>query len=1002
MLMNLEQALSQSKLYIYQDQKEQAREILVAILRENPDNAEAWILSAQVCDKLGQVLYCLQRASKLNPKILETHPNAPQIRALITRLQKPTSPAPATPGSGDPITIIAENKTNYPIASGVFSRTIKYLLVRVLTISITIFIGVFITVILADQGHQIDDSVHWEVEQELDRQFPGLSCYYCQPTPSQEAQIDAVRLKLQDAAGLHLPYLPRHLLWTLRALRMDIGNAVWIQGAPGSAFPSSRATDIVLSELPHSLLLVGTAFLFVFIFGIPLALILFRKNGSRLERLFAILAPVSSIPSWVLGIILVLIFAVQLHWLPPSGMFDPIPPGTDWAYFSTVVKHMVLPVLAIILSLFFQLVYSWKTLFLLNANEDYVDLAKAKGLSQTVIERRYILRPTLPYMITNLTLLMVSFWQMTIVLEYIFNWPGIGRLYILSLPNFFGENMFPGIMGIVVAIVVVFAYILGITVFVLDIVYGLVDPRVRVGGVEQTMRPVAAKRRISFRVRRRDEDRLSTEQVWTRQHALGQGVHEKVTVADREKSFAKACRSIKPFFRELRRYPSAIFGLLIILLLVVGSICAVVIYPYDQLGQLWDYSVLTGKSYVPKLASPVWVNWFRRDPLPSTIILDSRNGTASKTVQPYTAGGVGSITIDYVVNYPYGGYPQDLTLYFTNQYIQKQPFVTINWITPDGREINFGNFSPMSGMPYHLSDDPSLRKILPKYANWQKWFVVGGYQSTPDYYLLFSDPGQDKPVVIPGTYTMRINVMTFEEGTDVDAELVLLGKVSGWAGTDYMRRDLLVPLLWGMPFALALGLVGASVTTFFSMIVAAMAVWYGGWLDGLIQRLIEGIMILPVIAIGVIFYAYFNMSIWIFLGLIALLNVFGSPTKSFRAAFLQVKEAPYIEAAKAAGASDMRIIIHYLVPSIIPILIPQLITLIPSYVFLEATLGFFRVNSLYPTWGKVIYEALRHGSAYGSGYWVLEPISLLLLTGLAFAMLGFALERILNPRLRDL
>jgi peptide/nickel transport system permease protein len=427
----------------------------------------------------------------------------------------------------------------------------------------------------------------------------------------------------------------------------------------------------------------------------------------------------------------------------------------------------------------------------------------------------------------------------------------------------------------------------------------------------------------------------------------------------------------------------------------------VVIYPYDQLGQLWNSSILTGKSYVPKLAQPIWVNWFRRDPLPPTIILDSRNGTALKTVQPYVSGGVGTITMDYVFNYPYGGYPQDLTLYFTNDYVSKLPFVSLTWITPDGREINFGNFSPVTNLPYHLSEDQSLRKNLSKYPNMQKWFVVGGYYPTPDFYLLFSDPTQDKPVVLRGTYTLRINVITFEEGTNVDAEFVLMGKVSGWAGTDYMRRDLLVPLLWGMPFALALGLIGASVTTFLSMIVAAMAAWYGGWLDGLIQRLIEGIMILPVIAIGVIFYAYFNVGIWTFLGMIALLNVFGSPTKSFRAAFLQVKEAPFIEAARAAGASDMRIILHYMVPGIIPLLVPQLITLIPSYVFLEATLGLFGINSLYPTWGKVIYDALWHGSAYGSGFWVLEPIFLLLLTGLGFAMLGFALERILNPRLRD-
>ena len=896
---------------------------------------------------------------------------------------------------------LKENNPALLAASGVFWRSITYFLVRILTLAITIFIGVFITVVIANRGGQIDGIVEGEVEWELEKQFPVETSYYYTPTPEQQAVLNQLRLEYSQAAGLQLPFLPRHLLWTWRALKMDLGARIWIQGAPGSAFLSSRARDIILSELPHSLMLVGTAFLFIFIFGIPMSLFLFRKNGSRLERLFAVLAPVSSIPSWVLGVILVLIFAVQLHWLPPSGMFDSIPAETPWAVFTTVVRHMVLPVLAIVLSLFFQLVYSWKTFFLLYANEDYVDLARAKGLSARTIERQYILRPALPYMITNLTLLMVSFWQMTIALEYMFNWPGIGRLYILSLPNFFGENIYPGIMPLVIGIVVLFAYILGITVFGLEFIYGLVDPRVRVGGGEQTMRPIAAKRRISFRFRKRGEDRLSTDQVWTRQHALGQSVHEKISIADREKSFAKVRRSIRPFFTELRRYPSAIFGLVIILLLISGSIYAVIAYPYSQLGSLWYSDILTGKPLVPKLAEPVWVNWFRRDPLPSTIILDSTTGTALKTITSSGSDGVGGITITFETNYPYDEYPQDLTLYLTSQYIQKRPFITATWVAPDGREINFGNFSPVTNVPVRLSNNSSLRKILLNYPLWQKWFVESGYNATPDYYLLFSDPTQDKPVVLPGLYTLRLDILTFEKDTNVDAELVILGKVSGLAGTDYLRRDLLVPLLWGMPFALALGLFGASVTTILSMIVAAISAWFGGWLDAFIQRIIEGIMILPVIAIGVIFYAYFNVGIWTFLGMIALLNVFGSPTKSFRAAFLQVKEAPFIEAARAGGASNMRIILHYLVPGIIPILIPQLITLIPSYVFLEATLGLFGVNSLYPTWGKVIYDALRHGSAYGSGYWVLEPISLLLLTGLGFATLGFALERILNPRLRD-
>jgi peptide/nickel transport system permease protein len=255
--------------------------------------------------------------------------------------------------------------------------------------------------------------------------------------------------------------------------------------------------------------------------------------------------------------------------------------------------------------------------------------------------------------------------------------------------------------------------------------------------------------------------------------------------------------------------------------------------------------------------------------------------------------------------------------------------------------------------------------------------------------------------MLPGIYKLRVDATTFEKESSLDAELVLLGQVSGPAGTDYMGRDLLLPLLWGMPFALVFGLLGACVTTFLSMVVAASGVWLGGWVDSLIQQLVEANMILPVIAIGVLIYSYFNISIWVFLSIIVLLNVFGSPTKSFRAALMQVKDAPYLEAARAYGASNSRIIFQYLIPRIVPVLIPQLVTLIPSYVFLEATLGIFNVRSDYPTWGRILYEALRHGANYGSSFWVLEPLSLLLLTGLAFAMLGFALERILNPRIRD-
>ena len=249
---------------------------------------------------------------------------------------------------------------------------------------------------------------------------------------------------------------------------------------------------------------------------------------------------------------------------------------------------------------------------------------------------------------------------------------------------------------------------------------------------------------------------------------------------------------------------------------------------------------------------------------------------------------------------------------------------------------------------------------------------------------------------------MRINGTTFEPGSDLDAQMVVFGRVEGWAGTDNLRRDLSVPLLWGLPFALMIGGLGAVITTLASLLIAGIGVWMGGWVDGLIQRLIEANLILPVVAIGVLFYAFYGFNLWLILVFLILLNIFGSPTKAFRAALLQVKEASYVEAARTYGAGNFRIIRHYLIPRILPVVIPQIVILIPNFVFLEATLAILNIyDPRYPTWGNVIYSALRYGAAYGSQFWVLQPIALLLLTGVAFVLLGFAFNRIFNPRLMD-
>ena len=135
---------------------------------------------------------------------------------------------------------------------------------------------------------------------------------------------------------------------------------------------------------------------------------------------------------------------------------------------------MILPVSAWLISAMFLTIYNWRTFFLIYASEDYVEMAKAKGLPDGMIERRYILRPTLPNIITSFALTLITLWTGAIITETVFNWPGIGQLYARAIGAFDTP--------VIVANVVIYAYLLALTVFLLDFIYALVDPRVRVGG----------------------------------------------------------------------------------------------------------------------------------------------------------------------------------------------------------------------------------------------------------------------------------------------------------------------------------------------------------------------------------------------------------------------------------------------------------------------------------------------------------------------------------------
>ncbi|MFN2143716.1 MAG: ABC transporter permease, partial [Anaerolineales bacterium] len=303
--------------------------------------------------------------------------------------------------------------------------------------------------------------------------------------------------ELLQENGYYQPFLEKHLRWTKNALTLQLGDAIHTPLRAVYVLREQRddIRNILLDRFPNTLMLVGLADLLVFVIGIPLSLYLSRHYGGWFDKLLNLLSPLSSVPSWVHGVLLILVFAVTLRMLPPGGMVDIPIPDTRQGILASRLEHMILPVLAIFLSLLFQLVYSWRNYFMIYSNEDYVDLAIAKGLAPSVVQNKYILQPSLPYVITSFALTLVGFWQMATALEVVFNWDGIGSLYITSLPNFWGESMFPGEVGLTIGIVVVFAYLLGFVVLMLDVAYAIVDPRIRLGGQDRRVQAIKYKRR---------------------------------------------------------------------------------------------------------------------------------------------------------------------------------------------------------------------------------------------------------------------------------------------------------------------------------------------------------------------------------------------------------------------------------------------------------------------------------------------------------------------------
>ncbi len=269
--------------------------------------------------------------------------------------------------------------------------------------------------------------------------------------------------QVRRSLGLDQPFYVRYVAWLGRT----------VQGDLGFSFRTRRpVTQEVGERLPNTLLLGGTALFFSFIFAIPIGVISALKRYTLVDYVVSILALIGiSVPIFWVALILIQVFAIQLGWLPASGMTDVRESYTGFDATLDVLRHMLLP--AIVLSL--AQIATWsryqRSALLEVLGQDYIRTARGKGLSEWRVISFHALRNTMLPILTLIGISIPNLVTGAFVTETIFSWPGMGRLGVGAV----GGRDYPVIM----AVTLLSALLILTGNLLTDLAYAWADPRIR-------------------------------------------------------------------------------------------------------------------------------------------------------------------------------------------------------------------------------------------------------------------------------------------------------------------------------------------------------------------------------------------------------------------------------------------------------------------------------------------------------------------------------------------
>ena len=443
--------------------------------------------------------------------------------------------------------------------------------------------------------------------------------------------------------------------------------------------------------------------------------------------------------------------------------------------------------------------------------------------------------------------------------------------------------------------------------------------------------------------------------------------------------------SLSSFWGEFRKEKSGMMGLILFALFIVVVLAEPLLTPYDKAEEEWG-----GTEYwkdLPMSVPPAWYNFFLSKDLPETVKLSPDN-VAEK--------GIGSMTrfqATFNYNFTHDVPPQDL-IYCWNIPIPESSMISIELQTPSGEKLDLLKMPLSAGgnrIRIPILKDPKIDKTIKKILDDRG---EKDANITNLIEVLFTEKG---------SYVINVTLFLSQipEISPEEMYFVLPGRVHGMMGTDTSKRDIWCGIIIGLKYALLIGLLVAIVSVIVGVLWGITSAYYGGWVDDIMQRIFEIFWSIPMLPILIVLAAIFEPNLWIFIIIMCVLSWSG-PVKVVRSMALQVKEETFIEAAHGLGGSNVRIILKHIFPLLVPYAFATMALFVPGAIVAEATvsvLGLGDATKL--TWGQILRVAYEEGAVTsGLWWWVIFPGLAIALVGMTFAFIGFAMDTILNPKLR--